>query len=120
MTNFTPDLSYMKALIGSGLDSVSAARRECGGRVFTPPLTSAAWKPVAIGTALGAVGSRLAGNRGKSSMLRAGLIGGAIGFGAAAAWASRAFARRASSVAVRAIHEQRDAHWLATHPIDYA
>ena len=49
-----------------------------------------------------------------------GLVGGAFGAAAALAWASRGFAGIAARKAVLQVNAARDAHWLETHPIDYA
>ena len=115
-----PDITYLKRLIGSGFDGISSARREVGGRVFTPPLKSAAWKPIAIGAVAGVLGSRITGNRRASNIALGGLIGGLAGLGAVMAWTSRRFTGCAARRAFKQVNDTRDAHWLRAHPIDYA
>jgi hypothetical protein len=67
------------------------------------------------------LGTRLIGNRKSVSRLgMGGLLGSAVGFGAAFAWASRADSGCAARRAIRLVNAARDAHWLETHPIDYA
>ncbi len=117
---FEPDLAYLKSLIGAGLTGISAARHELGGGVFKPPLTAAVWKPVAIGATVGALGTRLSGNRKTGSIAVGGLVGSVVGFGAIVAWTSRRFTGRAARTALRLVNDTRDAHWLEAHPIDYA
>ena|SRR5579872_3645014 len=115
-----PGVAYLKSLIESGFDGISHARREVGGRVFTPPLKSAAWTPIAIGAMAGVLGSRMAGNRKPSDMAFGGLIGGLAGLGAAMAWTSRRFTGCAARRAFKQVNDTRDAHWLQSNPIDYA
>lgn len=114
------DIGYLKALIGAGLDGISSARQELGGRVLTPPLRSVVWKPAAIGATVGALGVRLTGNRKSSSIAVGGLLGSLAGFAAALAWTSRRFAGSAARKAFDRVSATREAHWLAGHPIDYA
>ncbi len=117
---FEPDLAYLRALIRAGLEGISTARHELGGGVFTPPLTAAVWKPVAIAATVGALGTRLSGNRKAGNIVVGGLVGSVVGFGAALAWTSRRFTSRAARTALRLVNTTRDAHWLEAHPIDYA
>jgi hypothetical protein len=53
-------------------------------------------------------------------MLSLGLLGGAIGFGAALVWQSRCLAASVAHGAFRNMGRVRDEHWLERHPIDYA
>jgi hypothetical protein len=49
-----------------------------------------------------------------------GLLGGAIGFGAAVVWESRCLTASIAGGALKNIGRVRDEHWLSNHPIDYA
>lgn len=115
------DLAYFKQLVGAGWDGVTATRRELDEGVFMSPLQAVVWGPTAIGATIGMLSSRATGSR-KSALRMAlgGLIGSVLGFGAALAWASREFTGPAARRAVRHVNAARDAHWLETHPIDYA
>jgi hypothetical protein len=115
------DLTYLKQLIGAGLDGIEFARREIDGGVIASPSRPELWKPAAIGTTIGVLTSRLAAKR-KSAPRTAlgGLVGGALGLGAGIAWASRGLIGHAARAAVRRVNATRDARWLETHPIDYA
>ena len=117
---FEPDLTYLKTLIAAGVDGVASASQERGDHVFTPPLREVVWAPAAIGATVGALGTRMTGNRKPSGIAVAGLLGGLVGLGAALAWASRGFTGYAAHRALRHVNAARDQHWLETHPIDYA
>lgn len=113
--------TYLKRLVGAGLDGISSARREFDGSLFAPASQAVVWTPTAIGAAVGMLGTRWIGNRkSPSNVAMGGLVGGAFGAAAAVAWASRGFAGIAARKAVLQVNAVRDAHWLETHPIDYA
>lgn len=114
------DIGYLKALIGAGFDGISSARQELGGRVLTPPLRSVVWTPAAVGATVGALGTRLTGNRKPSSIAVGGLVGSLAGMAAGLLWTSRHFAGSAARKASERVSATREAHWLALHPIDYA
>jgi hypothetical protein len=115
------DLAYFKYLFEAGLTGIGSARHELDGKVFTSPLPTVVWPPTAIGATIGIVGARLIANRKSVSNLAiGGLIGSALGVGAALAWASRRFTGLATRQAVRQVNAARDARWLEAHPIDYA
>lgn len=114
------DIGYLKALIGAGLDGITSARQELGGRVLTPPRGAVVLMPAVIGATVGAAGARLAGNRKASSIAVGGLVGTLAGIAAALAWTSRGFAGSAARSAWQRVNTTRDARWLAIHPIDYA
>ena len=115
------DLTYLKQLIGAGLDGIETTRREIDGGVFASPSRPEVWKPAAIGTTIGVLTTRLAGNRKSASRTAlGGLVGGVLGLGAGLVWASRGYIGHAARAAVRRVNTTRDAHWLETHPIDYA
>jgi hypothetical protein len=111
---------YIGTLIGAGWEGLTSARRDFGGRVFTPPLKKAVWAPAVIGAVAGAFVTRMGGKRKLPGLALGGLVGGAVGSGASAAWASRAFTGCAGRRAVEFVNVARDARWLETHPIDYA
>ena len=113
--------AYLKQLVGAGLDGIAAARHEFDGDVITSLLKTVVWTPAAIGTTIGMLTTRLAGNRRSASWTAlGGLVGGVLGLGAGLAWASRGFIGHAARTATRRVNATRDAHWLETHPIDYA
>ena len=115
------DLTYLKQLIGAGLDGIESARREIDGAVFVSPSRPEVWQPAAIGTIIGILTTPSAGSRKTASRAAlGGLIGGVLGLGAGLAWASRGFIGHAARAAVRRVNITRDIHWLETHPIDYA
>ena len=114
------DLTYLGQLISAGWDGVATARKEPGG-VLALDAGNAIWRPTAIGSAIGALGTGLIGNRrsgGRVAM--GGLAGGVLGLSAALAWSSRGFTRHALRSAARKVNAARDAHWLEKNPIDYA
>ena len=115
-----PDVDYLKSLVASGLDGIASAKGELDGPVFTPPLKSTVWPAVAIGATVGALGTRLGGNRRAPSLAIGGIVGSLVGFVAALAWTSRRFTGCATRRALRQVNATRDAHWLETHPINYA
>jgi hypothetical protein len=115
------NFGYLKQLVGAGLDGIASARREAGGRVFTPPLQAVVWPPAAIGAAIGVLGARLGSKQSnRVRMTVAGVMGSVVGSTAAAAWASRQFLPPAARKTIDRVNLARDSHWLQTHPIDYA
>jgi hypothetical protein len=115
------DMAYVKQLVGAGFDGIAAARLETAGRIFVPPLQTVVWTPAAIGATMGALSTRMiAKNKSASGVAVGGLIGSVFGFGAALAWSSRHFTRPAARHTIRRVNAARDAHWLESHPIDYA
>ena len=113
------DLTYLKRLIGAGLDGVESARREHVGRESAS--RPGVWTSAAIGTTLGVSTARLAGQHKSASRTAwGGFAGGVLGISAGLAWASRGLIRHAARTATRRVNATRDAHWLDTHPIDYA
>jgi hypothetical protein len=114
-------LAYWKDLAGVALDSVGSARRELDPKILRFPLHSSVWAPAAIGGAIGALGTTMAGKRKPSSKtVVGGLIGTVLGLGAGLAWASAPRLRPVIRTSARRMNAIRDARWLATHPIDYA
>src|SRR5689334_13866543 len=101
--------------------SLRSASKGTGGRAFTPVLTGAAWKPTAIGAAIGVLSASMSRRR-KSGYRVAvgGLVGSALGFGAFAAWTSRDFTGAVARGTMQKVHRVRDARWLEKNPIAYA
>jgi hypothetical protein len=115
------DFAYLRQLARAGMDGIDSARHDIDGGVFTPPLQTVVWKPTALGATIGMLSAHLVGNRKSVSRVAlGGLAGSVFGFGAAMAWASRGFIGPAARTAMRRMNAARDAHWLETHPIDYA
>ncbi len=117
--------NYGRKVLNSGLEGAHSGREAfLEGRPLTPFLNesvSSAWKPAIVGACLGVLGS-YPGNRHKSisRMLAFGFLGAALGFGAGVAWESRRLTASVARGALRNIGKVRDAHWLESHPIDYA
>ena len=115
------DLTYLKQLVGAGLDGLAVSRHEFDGRSILSPLRPGVWTPAAVGTAIGMLATRFDGNRTSASRTAlGGLVGAVLGLGAGLAWASRPHIASAARRATRHVNATRDAHWLQTHPIDYA
>jgi hypothetical protein len=120
-SHMTSDIAYSKNLIVAGLDGIASVRNETQGGAFTPALKDAAWAPTALGAAIGALSTCF--DKDRRSMSRAAigcLLGGALGFGGGAAWASRRFTGTAAKRALRSVNSVRDARWLERNPINYA
>jgi hypothetical protein len=49
-----------------------------------------------------------------------GLVGSAVGFGAAMAWISRGATRAVARTTIQKVNKVRDARWLELNPINYA
>lgn len=115
------DVAYAKRLIGAGWNGISDARHELHDQVFAPPLKRSAWTPMALGAAVGLLGTRVVVRRRTPlAMVVAGAAGLLVGLGAAAAWTSRRFTREAGRAAAQRVGAARDARWLELNPIDYA
>jgi hypothetical protein len=116
---------YGRELVHSGIEGArSAGGAFLNGDSLTPLLSESArnaLKPAVLGACLGVLGSR-PGSREKSvsRALAYGLLGGAIGFGAAVVWESRCLTASIAGGALKHIGRVRDEHWLSKHPIDYA
>ncbi len=104
---------YFKTLVGAGWEGIHSTRYE--------PVETAVWKPAAIGATFGMLSTRVIGkNKSASRVAMGGLVGGALAFSAAIAWALRRHVGPAAGAAMRHVNAARDAHWLETNPIDYA
>jgi hypothetical protein len=116
---------YGRELLHSGIEGARAGGQAyLNGESLTPFLSESvrsALKPAALGACIGVLGS-YPGCREKSTTraLAFGLLGGAIGFGAAIVWESRRLTASVAGSALRNIERVRDEHWLTKHPIDYA
>ena len=115
------DLTYCKRLLGAGWNGIAAARKQADRPLFSPPLQSVVWTPTAVGATVGALTRRLIGkDKSASGVALGGLLGSVLGLSAVLVWASREFTGPAARKSLRCINAARDAHWLESHPIDYA
>jgi len=76
--------------------------------------------PTLIGACVGWIGGYLENGRSKTRALVCGLVGGAIGFGAAVVWENRELTASVASEVWRSISKTRDERWFEKNPIDYA
>jgi hypothetical protein len=118
-------VDYGQRLVNSALEGVREGEEEfLREESLSPRLTESArhaLMPALIGAYLGAFGSSLAqGRRSTSRAVAFGLLGGAIGFGAALAWENREIGSTVASSAWKRIRQTRDEHWFEKNPIDYA
>jgi hypothetical protein len=112
------DVRYVINLVQAGVDGVVSARKASD---LPPVLMNPALAPTAIGAVVGASTASLTRNRRSGYGLAVGaLVGSVLGLGCGVAWASRGFAGALALSAARKMNTVRDAHWLETHPIDYA
>src|SRR4030095_12567566 len=80
------DLTYLKQLIGAGLDGIESARREHARGAVAP--RPAVWTRPAIGPPLGVLTTRVGGKRNSASRTAwVGFVGGVLGISAGLAWA---------------------------------
>jgi hypothetical protein len=118
------ELEYGRKVLDSGLDGARSGREAfLDGRplnVFLSNSAEDALTPAALGACIGVLGSFAGNRRSIRSAFAFGLLGGAIGFGAGVAWASRRLTGSVAHGALRNIGKVRDEHWFETHPIDYA
>jgi len=121
----TSEIDYGRKVLKSGLEGAHSGREAfLKGKPLTPFIRESirsAWKPAAFAACIGALGSLQANrHRPVCRALAYGLLGGAIGFGAAVAWDNRYLTASALGGALKSIGRTRDEHWLERHPIDYA
>lgn len=115
-TGIKSELNYFWCLMEAGWNGATSARKKAAGR----PRACALWAPATIGAGVGALSVSLRRTRrSRSSVAIAALVGGAVGLGAAAAWASRDSAGAAARGAIRKINAARDTHWPERHPVAY-
>jgi len=79
-----------------------------------------AMTPAILGACLGWLGGHLENRRSRSRALLCGVVGGAIGFGAALVWENRKLTASVASGTWKGINKMRDQHWFDKNPIDYA
>jgi len=118
-------LEYGRDLVDSGLEGASCGRDEfLQGEALAPQLNDATRKAlqlVTAGACVGMLGSCL--SRDRKAVLRKlafGALGVALGLGASLTWRTHALAANVARGALRSVGAVRDAHWLESHPIDYA
>jgi len=115
------DITYIKYLTKAVLDGFTSAPKGNAGRAFTPVLTGGVWTPAVIGAAIGLLSASLSkGHRSGRRVAVGGLVGSAVGFGAAVAWTSRDFTGTIARSTIRKVNSVRDARWLEKNPIAYA
>lgn len=118
-------VEYGRRLVDSGLEGAHEGEEEfLHGEPLTSFLGESACKalvPAAIGSCLGALGSR-AWNRDRSRIRTFGFafLGGVAGFIAGLGWGSRRLTASVACGAMKNIEKTRDEHWLEKNPIDYA
>jgi hypothetical protein len=115
------DLTYTRCLFEALLDGVTSAPKGTASRVVTPITSGSIWTPAAIGAAIGLLSAGL--RRTPKSGYRvavSGLVGGALGFGAGAAWVSRDYTGAVARSTIQKVNSVRDARWLEKNPIAYA
>jgi hypothetical protein len=116
---------YGEKLVRSGIEGArSAGKAFLGGESLAPFLGESvlsARRSAALGACLGVLGSYpRSPQKSLGRVLAFGLLGGALGFGAAVVWESRRLVASSAGGALRGIGKVRDEHWLARHPINYA
>ena len=121
MAHGTTAFRYVGSLVKAGWSGARAARSRSGRSAGPPASLGILLGPALLGAGIGAW-TAAAGKerRSRREIAAGGFLGGAIGLGAGAAWASRAPAGAAARGAIRSINAARDAHWLEKHPIAYA
>jgi hypothetical protein len=115
---------YTRKLVNSAVEGAHSGEGDfLQGEPLAPFLNLSArnaLKPAVIGAFLGAL-TACSGGRPKSSKTFAyGLLGCAIGFGAAFTWENRRLGASVASSVWKRIGDARDEHWLEKNPIDYA
>lgn len=108
--SFEFEAGYLRDLVAAGFKGVASAQ----------PADRLGWAPAVIGSAAGALGGGIIAKAQRRSFVAAGLLGTVVGGGAAWLWSARSAIRPACRQSARLMVEVRDAHWLASHPIDYA
>ena len=115
---------YSRKLVHSAVEGAHTGEGEfLRGEPLVPFLNESArhaLAPAVIGAFLGALSTYSGNQRRPSKTLALGLLGCAIGFGAAFAWESRRLGVSVARAAWKKIGDARDAHWLEENPIDYA
>jgi len=119
------ELEYGRRILNSGLKGARS-----GGEAFlkeqpTAHLFSESAKHAlrfgAVGACVGAIAS-LPDQRNRSlcRTLTSGFVGGLLAFGVGLAWSSRHLLGSVLRGALKDVDNTLDAHWVETHPIDFA
>lgn len=104
-------ITYCRDMVGAAFDGLAPV---------WPPAASVS-TPAAIAAAAGALSAGIiAKRRSRSYGVAAGVLGTLVGCAAGMAWSSRSAIMPALRLAGKRVNTVRDAHWLASHPIDYA
>jgi hypothetical protein len=119
------NVDYGQRLVNSAFEGARHGEEEfLREESLSPVLTESARHallPALIGAYLGAFGGSLgSGRRSTSRAVAFGLLGGAIGFGAALAWDNREIGTSVATSAWKKVKQTRDEHWFEKNPIDYA
>jgi hypothetical protein len=115
------DLTYISCLTRAVLDGITSAPGGTNGWTSVPISTTAVWTPTAVGAAIGLLTAGLSGRHKPGYKVAAGgLVGSAVGFGAAMAWISRGATRAVARTTIQKVNKVRDARWLELNPINYA
>lgn len=118
------EVIYARDIVKAGLDAATSAAKAIPGEQPAARLahvSQSALAPAAVGAAIGILGVYL-GRRGRvgNIAILGGLVGGALGFTAGVAWATRRQTKLCYSAAADNIQAVRNAHWLEKNPVAYA
>lgn len=115
---------YSRKLVNSAVEGAHTGEGEfLHGQPLAPFLNESARHalgPAVLGAFLGALSTCSENQRRPAKTIALGLLGCAIGFGAAFAWESRRLGASVARAAWKNIGDTRDAHWFEENPIDYA
>jgi hypothetical protein len=118
------EVEYGRKVLDSGVEGALSGREKfLDGKPmsgFMREWFQEAWKPAALGAAIGVLGSCPGNRKSVGRTVAFGVLGGIIGFAAGLAWDSRDLTKSAVSAALDNIERVRDEHWFEMHPIDYA
>ncbi len=110
-------MTYIGQLVEAGWTGASSVRKQAAPN----PSTWALLAPATVGLGVGVLAVALQGRRRSTvAVTLAAAIGGAIGLGVGAAWATRGTTGAAARAALRGMDTVRDNHLLEKHPISYA
>ncbi len=118
------EVEHGRNVLNSGWEGVRSGEEEflkgAPLRQYLAASARSACPAAAFGALLGMLASRSGKNKSIGRALASGLIGGAVGFGAAVAWNSRGLTTRAIRGAAHNIQIVRDEHWMKKNFIAYA
>ncbi len=119
-----PSFEYGRKLVDSALEGARAGEGEFleDGHIapYLNDSVRSALGPAVIGTCVGILGSLSNGDHSARRTVACGVLGGALGFGAALLWESRELTSSVASSAWKNLRKTRDEHWFEQNPIDYA